>query len=88
MIITRNMAITDAVFKKEGNEFKVVDSITVGDIHWRIRYSGPNIVNITYWTKKNKSRHYGMESLPKAIKAWLVIQGINLDYQVDHHIPF
>lgn len=88
MKITRDLLISEVIFKEDGNEFKVVDSITIGVIHWSIRYFGNQIVTITYWTKKAKSRYYGMDSLPKAIKAWLVIQGISFDYQVKHHTPF
>lgn len=88
MTITRNTAIVTAIFKKEGNEFKAVDSLTIGEIHWKIQYYRETIIYVSYWTKKGKERIYGMESVPKVIKAWLVIQGINLDYRIEHRTPF
>lgn len=66
-------------FKKVGDTYLTNDRPFSGDQYWEVIYTELGVVLITFWNKNSKHRSYIMENLPKAIKAWLAIQGIPLE---------
>lgn len=70
-------------FKKVKKTYRIQNTPFTGDDKfWGIAYTAHGVTQIIYWNKytevSKKSRTYTSKNLPKAIKAWLTVQGIPL----------
>lgn len=84
-MVTRVVEQQRIFFKKNKDTFLTSERPFSGDKYWEVVYTHLGVVAVTFWNSKGKHRYYSMPNMPKAIRAWLVVQGIPVNTEINKY---
>lgn len=82
---TRNIKQQRMFFKKNKDTFMTSERPFSGEKYWEIVYNQFGVIAVTFWNIKGKHRYYSVPNMPKAIRAWLVVQGIPVNTEINKY---